>query len=58
MSLALVVVAGAAVILLLLVLLLTRRQQPLPDYADPDVPEVTLEEFLDESVVGSSRADR
>ncbi len=39
------VAVGAA----LVVLYLARTATPVPDYADPDVDEVPMEEFLDET---------
>lgn len=46
--LTLILIALAALALILTLLALT-RSAPLPDYADPDVEDVPLEQFLDES---------
>lgn len=43
------ILAVACVVAVGLVLLLTRRSAPLPDYADPDVEEVPLEDFISDS---------
>lgn len=53
MSTQVLLIIGAAGVCGLIVLLLVRREPPIPDYADPDVQEVSLEEFLDESSVGA-----
>lgn len=45
----LVLTAAVAVGAALVVLYLARTAKPVPDYADPDVAEVPMEEFLDES---------
>lgn len=42
----LVAVAVAVLLGLLLISYLNRRADPLPDYADPDVEETRLEQFL------------
>ena len=45
----LVLTATVAVGAALVVLYLARTAKPVPDYADPDLDEVPMEEFLDES---------
>ncbi len=43
------VLAVACLVAVGIVLLLTRSSAPLPDYADPDVEEVPLEDFISDA---------
>ena len=59
MTLLMVLLLGVACLVAVgLALLLTRRAAPLPDYADPDVEEVPLEDFVTDTEPHPDDTDR
>ena len=59
MTLLMVLLLGVACLVAVgLVLLLTRGSAPLPDYADPDVEEVPLEDFISDTEPRPDHTDR
>ena len=59
MTLLMVLLLGVACLVAVgLAIMLTRKSAPLPDYADPDVEEVPLEDFISDTEPRADHTER